>query len=68
MALLQIHAGRTPSLANNNKKVSCASLLDAIGKALVHPKSVAYTCAHLLPFLDIVLAEIVSENTGCARQ
>ena len=47
MALSQIHADRTPSLANSNGKVSCASHLDTIGKALAHPKSVENTSAHL---------------------
>ena len=55
LALLQIHADRTPSHANSNDKVSCASPLDAIGKALAHTKSVAYTCEHLLPLLDTAL-------------
>ena len=50
--LSQIQAGKTPFLANSNDKVSCTSLLDAIGKTLVHPKSVAYACAHLLPLLE----------------
>ena len=67
LALSQMHLGGTPSHTNSNDKVSCASLLDAIGKALAHQKSVAYTCAHLLPLLNTVLANIVSENTGCAR-
>ena len=58
-----MHAGGTPSLTNNNDKVSYASLLDAIGKALAHPKSLAYTCALLLPLLDTVLANIVSVFT-----
>ena len=48
---------------NSNDKVSCASLLDAIGKALAHLMSVAYTCAHLFSLLDTVLANIMSENT-----
>ena len=68
MALLQIHVVETPYLTNINDKVSCASLLDAIGRALAHPKSVAYTYAHLLPLLDNVLANIVSKNIKCARQ
>ena len=50
MALSQIHAGGTPPCVNSNDKVSCASLLDATGKALAHPKSVACPCAHLCPF------------------
>ena len=49
-------------------EVSYASLLHDIGKALIHPKSVAYTCAHLFSLLDTVLVNIMSENTGCARQ
>ena len=60
--MLHIQAGRTPSLAYNNDKVLCALLLDAIGKTLAHPKSVAYICAHLWPLLDTVLANIMSEN------
>ena len=68
MALLHMYAGETPSNVNNKGKVSYALLLDVIGKALAHPKFVAYTCAHLLPLLDTVLAKIMSENTGCARQ
>ena len=32
------------------------------GKALAHPKSVAYTCAHLLIFLDSILASIMSKT------
>ena len=68
LALPHIQA-RTPlSLVNSNNKVSCTSLLDAIGKDLAYPKSVAYTCAHLLPLLDTALAIILSEKTGCHGQ
>ena len=45
-----------------NTKISCASLFDAIEKALVHPKSVAYNYAHPLHLLDTVLSNIMSEN------
>ena len=50
MTLSQIHAGRPPFLADSKDKVSCASLLNAIRKALTHLKSVAYTFAHFFPF------------------
>ena len=63
-----MHAGEIPSQTNSNDNISCASLLDAIGKALANQNSVAYTYAHLLPFVDTILAIIVSKNTGCVRQ
>ena len=68
LPLSQIQAGKTLSQANSNSKISCASLLDAIGKALAHPHSVPYNCEHLLHFLGTVLAKIVFENTGYARK
>ena len=68
LALLQVEAGGTPSLVKKKGKVSFASFLDVIGKALAHPMSVAYTYAYLLLLLETVLANIMSENTGYARQ
>ena len=59
LGIVTYTTGGTPSLTNSNNKVSFASLLDAIQKALAHPKAMAYTCAYLLQLLDTVLANIV---------
>ena len=66
--LSDTQAGRTPFLANSNNRVAFALLTDAMACTLAQPKSVAHTCGHFLPFLDVVLANIVSKNTGYVRE
>ena len=54
-------------IKQQKQSLVCSSL-DTIGSVLDHPQSVAYTGAHLLPFLDTVLANIMSKNAGCAKK
>ena len=52
LTLSQMQAGWIPSSTNSNDYDSCAGLLVAAGWNLAHPKSKAYTCAHIYPLHD----------------
>ena len=66
LKLSQIQTSRTLSLANSNDKFSCVSLLNKMGK-FKPIQSLQHMLVHICCLFYIVLANTVTENTGCAQ-